>query len=145
MSLKPRTKSFFRRFRVGSVESDTALKLLPALHVAPSILPNMCIQKTSFPCCCACASASFRSLYQWMSEVNSWTLSEQTVPCRTGSALADDESNPMLAARISVADSRIMALVFLTIGCTLAERYSTFTFILCSNCEVKQHNYVLGK
>ena len=39
----PQTKSELSIEKMGSCESDTALKLSPALHVLPAMLPSMCM------------------------------------------------------------------------------------------------------
>src|SRR4026208_2302787 len=45
MSRQPQTNFDLREGKVGSSESDTALRLCPALQVAPFRSPSMCIQK----------------------------------------------------------------------------------------------------
>src|SRR5262245_5288425 len=73
MSRQPQTNFDLSEENVGSSESDTALRLWPALQVAPVRSPSMCIQKIIFPSRRAAAWASASEVFQEMAVVRSAT------------------------------------------------------------------------
>jgi len=105
MSLTPQTKYCFKTWNAGSCESDTALKLLPALHVLPSRLPNICTQKISLFWERAASSAADNEVYQVISVVSLATRSSVTEPVRRGADCTEASDPPikMRAERTEVA------------------------------------------
>src|SRR5262245_30156789 len=70
MSRQPQTNFDLSDENVGSSESDTALRLWPALQVAPLRFPSMCIQKTILPSARARSLASPSDVFQEMAVVS---------------------------------------------------------------------------
>jgi len=67
----PQTYRFLSVEKSGSWESDPALRLLPALHVFPSMCPSMCTQKIKRFCSLAtffASSSEVCHLISWLSK-----------------------------------------------------------------------------
>src|SRR5712671_4013888 len=79
MSRQPHTKSCSSSAKVGFVESDTALRLWPALQVLPARSPSMCNQKIGLPELRAAALASSSELCQVIARKRSVTLASTSL------------------------------------------------------------------